>query len=77
VSPFTGPARVYREDTDRGAIVCYANYLRCLQSIHRAGGGFAAAAACRRARGVPGGARLRPKRRPDSLISALRAEAEI
>jgi acyl-CoA thioester hydrolase len=31
VSPFTWPARVYWEDTDGGAIVYYANYLRYLE----------------------------------------------
>jgi len=31
VSPFLWPARVYWEDTDGGAIVYYANYLRYLE----------------------------------------------
>jgi len=31
VSPFVWPARVYWEDTDGGAIVYYANYLRYLE----------------------------------------------
>jgi acyl-CoA thioester hydrolase len=31
VSPFTWPARVYWEDTDGGAIVYYASYLRFLE----------------------------------------------
>jgi acyl-CoA thioester hydrolase len=31
VSPFLWPARVYGEDTDGGAIVYYANYLRYLE----------------------------------------------
>lgn len=31
MSPFSWPARVYWEDTDGGAIVYYANYLRYLE----------------------------------------------
>jgi acyl-CoA thioester hydrolase len=31
LKPFTWPARVYWEDTDGGAIVYYANYLRFLE----------------------------------------------
>ncbi len=31
MKPFTWPARVYWEDTDGGAIVYYANYLRFLE----------------------------------------------
>ena len=31
MSPFLWPARVYWEDTDGGAIVYYANYLRYLE----------------------------------------------